>query len=327
MVERLVANEKVEGSTPFARSKIIVIKSKFITKIFQNYLKDIDIRFLKKNFFYYIIFRIIRNFLDKNIIIKIYNFKIYGSIKKNDTSYFLLKKCEFGDYHEIETITRISNHSKIFLLDCGCNYGFYSFHTASIRDENQIVSVEASSKTSEDFLKNKELNKFENISFHNKAISDQDDLEINFHVSENDWESSLAHKNYRTNKVEKIKTCKIDTLLGNYNLKDYILFFKLDIEGNEINAIKGGLKIIEKFSPIIIIEISKFIFDKTENINYLSDFLNKFHYQIYDTNKNLIEINDILSKLNQLTKKNKTIGNYYLIKKNSKELTLFKKND
>ena len=63
VVERLVANEKVEGSTPFARSIIIVIKSKYITLIFQRFLYNRDIQLLKKNFIYYLIFRIIRRLL------------------------------------------------------------------------------------------------------------------------------------------------------------------------------------------------------------------------------------------------------------------------
>ena len=46
----------------------------------------------------------------------------------------------------------------------------------------------------------------------------------------------------------KIKTIKIDTLLQTYKLDDYFLFIKLDIEGNEMNAIKGALNTIKNFS-------------------------------------------------------------------------------
>ena len=273
------------------------------------------------------IFRVIRNFLDKDIIIKIFNFKVYGSVKKNNTSYFLLKKCEFGDDHEMETISRISKYNKVLLLDCGANYGFYSFYTASISSGNKVIAVEASKNTSAFFLKNLELNNLKNISFHNMAISSQDNIEVTFNESKNDWESSLTHNNYVSGLEEKIKTCKIDTLLKKYNLRDYILLFKLDIEGNEINAIRGGNKIISEFSPVIIIEFSKFIFDKKENTDYLIEFLINFDYQIYDTNKNKLDIKDVLFKLDQLTKRHKTIGNFYLIKNDSKQLELFEKND
>jgi len=257
-----------------------VIKSKVITGIFQRYLSNRDIRVFKKSFFYYFIFRIIRNFLINDIIIKIYNFKIFGSIKKNYTSYFLLKKCEFGDYHELNTIKRFSNYKKIFLIDCGCNYGFYSLYTASVSIKNYVISIEASFQTSNEFLKNLKLNNFKNISFLNKAVSDIDNQELHFNESENDWESSLSHDQFKLKTVNKVKTTKIDTLIQPYTLDDYQLFIKLDIEGHEMNAIDGALKTIEKFSPIIIIEFSKYIFDKSENTVFLKTFLKNFDYQI-----------------------------------------------
>jgi dihydroorotase len=94
-----------------------------------------------------------------------------------------------------------------------------------------------------------------------------------------------------------------------------------------MNAIQGGLETIKKFSPIIIIEFSKFIFDKKDNLDYLNNFLTNFNYKIYDTNKNVIEVDEIINKINQLTKRHKTIGNFYLIKNSSKQLELFKKDD
>ena len=304
-----------------------MIKSKLITSIFQKFLINKDIRSLKNNIFYYIIFRIIRNFLSNDIIIKIYNFKVFGSIKKNLTSYFLLKKCEFGDYEEINTIKRLSNYKKIFLIDCGCNYGFYSFYTASISNKNNVVSIEASSKTSREFLKNLELNNFKNIYFINKAVSNEDNQELNLNESLNDWESSLSHDNFKLKSVNKVQSIKIDTLVQSYTLDEYILLIKLDIEGNEINAIDGALNTIKRFSPIIIIEFSKYIFDNTKNIVILEKFLKNYDYEIYDTKKNKVSLDEILDSINKLTKRYKTIGNYFLVKKLSNNYKLFKKND
>ena len=51
----------------------------------------------------------------------------------------------------------LANYKKVFLIDCGCNYGFYSFFTASTSNENYIISLEASTRTSKEFLKNLEL--------------------------------------------------------------------------------------------------------------------------------------------------------------------------
>jgi FkbM family methyltransferase len=303
-----------------------VIKSKFITSKFQNLLENKDIRFYKNKFIYYLVFRIIRNFLNKDLIVNIYNFKIFGSFKKNKTSYYLLKKCDFGDYHELKTIKKISNTNQILLLDCGCNYGFYSFYTASLSNKNFVISIEASTNTSEEFLKNLEINKFKNINFYNNAISDTEAETIFFNESENDWESSLIHNNFKTKKISNIKSTKIDYLPNIFNYKNYNTIIKLDIEGNEIKAIKGGLKFIEDTSPIIIIEFSKYIFERKSNIEYLNFFLIKFDYSIYTTKAKKISLDEIITIMKKLSKRYKTIGNYYLIKNSSSNLNIFLSN-
>ena len=305
----------------------IVIKSKYLTSIFQKYLGSKDIRTYKNNIYYYLIFRILRNFLAYDLILNIYDFKVFGSVKKNKTSYFLLKKCEFGDYHELDTIRKFSENNKILFIDCGCNYGFYSFYAASLKKDNFIISIEASKKTSEEFTKNLDLNNYNNINFKNNAISDLDNIDIVFNESENDWESSQSHNNFKSFSTTIVKSIKIDTLLKNFEFENYTSIIKLDVEGNEINALYGGLSFIEKSSPLIIIEFSKYIFDKQDNIDHLKNFLDKYDYSIYKTKKKKINLEAILYKLNNLKKRHKTIGNFYLIKNSSNNLKLFLSNE
>ena len=300
-----------------------MIKSKFITSIFQKFLINRDIRKFKKSLIYYFLFRAIRNFLSKNIILNIYNFKVYGSTNKNKTSYFLLKKCEFGDYHELNTIKKISGNDKVLFLDCGCNYGFYSLYVASLSSENKIISVEASKKTLEELNKNLNLNNFSNIYFYNNAISDTDEKIIYFNESEKDWESSITHQNYNSNESSIVNSIKIDTLVQDYELEKYKIIIKLDIEGNEMSGIHGSLDLIEKSSPLIIIEFSKYIFSKKDNIEYLKNFLDRYDYSIYDTNNKKKSLDNILIKLDNLKKRHQTIGNFYLIKNSSKILEEF----
>ena len=300
-----------------------MIKSKLITNIFQQFLKDKDIRDFKDSFIYYIIFRIIRKLLSYDLILQIYNFKVYGSINKNKTSYFLLKKCEFGDYHELDMIKKFSTMKKLLFIDCGCNYGFYSFYTASLNKNNTIISIEASKNTSVEFVKNHKLNNFSNIIFFNKAVTDMNNQQILFYESINDWESSQTHKDFNFEKTTKIESINIDTLVKKYDLKKYNTIIKLDIEGNEMSAIKGGLEFIKETSPLIIIEFSKFIFNKKENKDYFKNFLTTFDYSIYNVFKKKRKLEEGLKDLDDLGNSHKTIGNYYLIKNSSKTLQDF----
>ena len=304
-----------------------MIKSKFITFLFQKYLDNKDIRILKDNFVYYFLFRVLRNFLEKDIILKIYNFKVFGSINKNKTSYFLLKKCEFGDYHEINTIKKFSDKNKVLFIDCGCNYGFYSLYVASLHKEHKIISIEASKNTLEEFKKNLNLNNLQNISLFNKAISNNDMENIGFNESDKDWESSLTHHEFNSYSKTKIQTIKIDTLVKDYDLDDFKTIIKLDIEGNEMRALQGSINLIQRASPLIIIEFSKYIFSRDDNIEYLKNFLLKYGYLIYDTNNNKQTLENILSKITNLKKRHKTIGNFYLIKNDPKILEDFLSNE
>ena len=284
-----------------------------ITQYFQNFIKNKDIRNFQNNYYYYLLFRLVRKFLNSYLEVKIFNFKILASNKKNKTSHALLKKCDFDDQSELQLINLISKKRKIFLIDCGCNYGFYSFYTASLSKQNFVIAVEASITTAKDFEKNLKVNKFNNIILKKLAISNIDNMTVPFNESENDWESSLTHNEFDKKKIIKIKTQKIDTILKNKKIDDYFLFIKLDIEGNELQAIEGAKNTIKKFNPIIIIELSSYILKKNKNFDYLKFFLKEFDYNIYDTKKKLVSLNNKIKLIKKLDAQHKTIGNYYLI--------------
>lgn len=268
------------------------------------------------------IFRFLRNFLLSDIILKIYNFRVFGSIKKSKNSHYLLKKCEFSDIHELETIKKISDKKKILFIDCGCNYGFYSFYAASLSNKNIIYSIEASKKTSNEFLKNFNLNNFTNIKFFNNAISNIDGKLISFNESINDWESSSIQANFKVQSVETIKSFKIDTLIKDVNLDNYSTIIKLDIEGDELNALQGAFTIVKKTSPLIIMEFSKYIFNDKEKVKFFKKFLKDFDYSIYDTNHKKKDLDELINKIEKLKKKHNTVGNYYLLKNSIKNLNI-----
>lgn len=303
-------------------------KSNIITRLLQRYLKNKDIKSLKGNFYYYLLFRLCRKFLNNYIEVKVGNFKIFASNNKNKTSYFLLKKCSFGDDHELKTIKKFSKLNKIFLLDCGANYGFYSFYTSSLSVKNKIIAFEASINTSKEFKANLVLNNFKNIKLENLAVTNKENEFLIFNEGLKDWESSLTDNSFVTSSSVKIKTTKIDYILKNQNLDEYYLFIKLDIEGNEFDAIKGCFETIEKYSPLIIIELSKYNLDNNrDNLNFLDSFLEKFNYSIYTTDNNKINTTIIIDLLKNLDESHQTIGNYYLIKNESNTESIFLKNE
>jgi len=295
-------------------------KSNPVTIIFQYFIKSKNIEILRGNIFYYFFYRFSRIFLNNDIEIKINNFKVSASYDKNKTSHFLLKKCHFGDDIELSVIKKFSKIKKVLLLDCGANYGFYSLFAASISPLNRVIAFEASKQTCKEFTRNLEINRSLNIKLENLGVSNSNNKYLKFNESEKDWESSFSHNNFVSSVSQKVRTIKIDDYLKNKKIKDYFLFFKIDVEGNEFEVIKSALNVIKKNSPIIIIEFSKYNFlEKNENYKFFNQFLKKFNYNIYSVNNKKMKPEEILKMVRTLTKRHETIGNYFLIKSGSKE--------
>ena len=293
-------------------------KQNFLSKVLQKYISNKDIRDFKGNFFYYIFYRIVRKFLKGNIKVRICNFFINASTNKNNMSNGLLNKCYFGDETILLVIKKISDQKKIFLLDCGSNYGFYSFYVASLNLNNQSLAFEASPKTFNSFKANLELNNFRNIDYKNLAISEVSGKFISFYESHNDWESSASYNNFKNNKIVRVETTTIDKELLNKNLSNFVVVIKLDVEGNEFNAIQGGLDTILKYQPLITIELSKYNLNKrTYNFDYFRKFLDDTKYKIYDDKLIPFNIETLVDRINHLDNSHQTIGNYFLFKDSS----------
>ncbi len=290
-------------------------KQNFLSKVLQKYISNKDIREFKGNFFYYIFYRIIRKFLKGNIKVLICNFFINVSTNKKNMSNSLLNKCYFGDETIISAIKKISGQRKVFLVDCGSNYGFYSLYVASISQENQVLAFEASPKTFNSFRTNLELNNFKNIDCRNLAISEVSQKFISFYESYNDWESSATHNKFKNTKIVKIQTTTIDQELSKKDLSNFAVIIKLDVEGNEFNAIQGGKDTILKYEPLITIELSRYNFNNQNyNFDYFRKFLDDFKYKIYDDKLVLLNIETLIDRIKNLDQSHQTIGNYFLIK-------------
>jgi len=136
------------------------------------------------------------------------------------------------------------------ILDIGSNVGYYTCIFANKYQNSKIISIEASRSIFDILQHNCKLNEFSNVILYNRAITDKDDIEINFYTHDSmstidkkilsDW---AIPQNQIKN--EKTKTITIDTLIKNENA-DKILFCKIDIEGAEVMALKGAQSTLKK---------------------------------------------------------------------------------
>ncbi len=94
-------------------------------------------------------------------------------------------------------------------------------------------------------LKTIEINNLKRVISINKAVSDDIGI-LNLSKS-----GSVSH--ISTHGEQKIKATTIDYFVSKNNLS--VGLIKMDVEGFELNALKGAVNTIKKFKPILLISI------------------------------------------------------------------------
>jgi precorrin-6B methylase 2 len=164
----------------------------------------------------------IENYLEEsNKRVKLRNFGGFLFYLRNHDLFSLKEVFLDKDYSLLEEFLPKRNY---IVLDLGAGVGDYTlFSSIRVGRSGKIVSVEADPKTFQLLKKNIEENKLKNVIPLNMFVSSERERSIDFIV-------------------EKLKLKRVDLI-------------KMDIEGEEYNALKGAIKTIRKFKPKIIIEI------------------------------------------------------------------------
>jgi len=140
------------------------------------------------------------------------------------------------------------------ILDIGANYGVYSLAFSSIGQNTKIIAVEPFNFYKNIIIENAKMNKFKNIIFINKVVSNHNGF-CNLDYSRSYTTASIIKKFKLKKKIKKVKSITIDNLIKKLNIKK-LNFIKMDIEGAELLALKGAKKTIKKFLPTIAMECS-----------------------------------------------------------------------
>ena len=177
-----------------------------------------------------------------------------------------------NEYFFLQTL---KNRPRNIFLDIGCHTGSYACLFKNIF--NRIIGFEPS-KDCQEVL---ELTKSENNNFnYYKCFLGNDNKEIILKQSYEDSLKGSIHiyneeiKHSKTNKTteEKISIYKLDDFLKHKKINDEISGIKIDVDGVDLDIVRGAMETIKKFRPSISIE------------NYSQDLIsimNKIDYQIF----------------------------------------------
>lgn len=254
--------------------KFYVIFFQKIAILIQNPKDRIRLLKFKKPFFYNVFF--------KNINFDILINKNNGMV---DNEIFLQ-----GAY-EKKTLNLFFEEVKLgdVFVDIGANIGQHSLFASYLVGENgKVIAFEPLQSIYNQFNKSIEKNNLKNIVVYNNGCGSKEEIIPIYSTKENMGSSSVLYSPDKKKNGE-IKIIIPDNILKN---EDRIDFIKIDVEGYELEVLKGLEKTIKKFHPKIFIEYSPYYYElKDKNINKeIIDFLLDNHYKIIDVENGNREI-------------------------------------
>ncbi|MET0570902.1 MAG: FkbM family methyltransferase [Pedobacter agri] len=164
------------------------------------------------------------------------------------------------------------------ILDVGANIGFHTLYFAElVGTKGKVFAFEPITANYSALIKNVQLNSFPQVSAVNRALGNANQL-MDIHIDNTDQNPgtfSLLEAGVANTTVECIKG---DDYIIQQNIQN-VNFIKVDVEGFEVEVLKGLSNTIRKHNPIIIFEYdsnyqskvnkdSKAIFHLLSDLNY-----------------------------------------------------------
>jgi len=181
------------------------------------------------------------------ILIKVQNNKMYIDLKDEEVSQSLLR---YGVYGKLETkLVENLVKKRMTVLDIGANIGYYTLIAAKkVGRGGKVFAFEPEPSNYDLLCKNIKINKLHNVVPIPKAVSDSANITKLYLSPVNRAEHSFCK--YRGTSATFVN---VETIVLDDFLKDKIDFIKMDIEGAEMEALKGMQNIIRNNKKLILI--------------------------------------------------------------------------
>ena len=204
----------------------------------------------------------------------------YGQyyIPENHEHRDAVKKTINGQVYEKETLEYISSiyPEGTSIVHAGTFFGDMLPFFSKLVGSNNVWAFEPVSLNYEYAIQNIALNNLENVNLFNYALSDSTCsllMLTSIKGKQCGGGSRIVANSKKINcEYEYVEGICLDDLLKNNS--ESISMIHLDVEGHEIQALKGAKKIIEKHKPILILELN--------NEEKLNEYLYKMGYEKID---------------------------------------------
>ena len=169
-------------------------------------------------------------------------------------------------------------------FDIGANQGFYTLLAAKkVGPQGKIFAFEPVPREFRNLKWNIFINGLKNVKIEAQALGCQNGFTNMFYCLNGKGSySSLqppSEKIKARRKVIKVSITSLDRYIQHNNILS-IDFIKIDVEGGELDVLKGGINVLSKSRPVLMCEVSD---KRTEQWGYsaseICDFVKKYKYQ------------------------------------------------
>jgi FkbM family methyltransferase len=181
-------------------------------------------------------------------------------------------------------------NTKYAYLDIGANVGLRAVYALS--EQRPTVLFDANPEVCNICKQMMDLNNYSNCKIENVGLSNKHD-QLSFYISSLGYMSSFNREHALQEKIISEILIEVITLDQYLKMHPSInpKIVKIDVEGFEINVLKGAREMLEQYKPCLMIEILDTGENRKEIINYLSNY----HYEafyLFNKNEGLLEIAD-----------------------------------
>jgi len=186
-----------------------------------------------------------------------------------------------GQFYEQKLLEKIRSLNLVGVyVDVGSHHGNHSVYFDKFCDSEKVISIEGNPFNFEFLKRNIDGNNCQNI-LYNKIVDANEGVNLTMEYNLQNTGSSMVI----VTEGPSLENCKritnttdtIDNLLKN---EDKICLIKMDIENYEYKAMLGAREIIEKYHPVIVIELHK----NNPYYKEIVDFLDKNNYKTDNIN-------------------------------------------
>lgn len=215
------------------------------------------------------------------------NLKFKINLKSHMESYIFWRK--YYSYHEIMCMKYLLNEDSIF-MDVGANKGELTLAAANHVKNGMVYSFEPVSYLFNSLKNHVEINNLSNVNYYQLGLGLTNDILPIFNNTHELYEDNTIHEGLftlypsktRSKEYETIKIVNFDQYNDEFIHLDKLDGIKMDIEGNELFALKGMEQTIKKFKPFLIIEINEETSTEAGyDIPTLMDYMKNLDYDFY----------------------------------------------